>query len=449
MGWGIRGQYGHETGAMIAGLLVSLVIVAMSGAGLAVRQAAIAVAWGTVGISFGGSMTYGQTVGLTHDAPLVGNWDALRWGMLGLSIKGGLWIGFGGLFLGMGMGGVSYRAREMALLMAALIGAYFLGIRLINSPFDPAHRILPAIYFSDDWRWEPDAALKPRPEVWGGMLLALTLAAVWTRVVRRDVLAFRLMGWGILGGAVGFPAGQCLQAFHAWSPELFKSGLWARWDPVINWWNMMETTFGAITGACLALGAMLNRSRIRNADAFPAPPAGLEWVALAVHVTLLAIFEFSKVGWVDRVYDIGLVLGTLPVIGIATGRWWPGWLMFPITLLPIAGKTLNQLSYEGTFVSRPVGWMLLLVVPMAVALRAAGLPHRCETAGLDAGVFARRGLLVAVWTYWGLNFAFFHLPWPWQAWTVRTPNAILFTLAAVALTLFAARRPTSSRRGSS
>lgn len=24
MGWGIRGQYGHETGAMIAGLLVSL-----------------------------------------------------------------------------------------------------------------------------------------------------------------------------------------------------------------------------------------------------------------------------------------------------------------------------------------------------------------------------------------------------------------------------------------
>jgi hypothetical protein len=27
MGWGIRGQYGHETGAMIAGLLVSLVLV--------------------------------------------------------------------------------------------------------------------------------------------------------------------------------------------------------------------------------------------------------------------------------------------------------------------------------------------------------------------------------------------------------------------------------------
>ena len=27
MGWGIRGQYGHETGAMIDGVLVSLVLV--------------------------------------------------------------------------------------------------------------------------------------------------------------------------------------------------------------------------------------------------------------------------------------------------------------------------------------------------------------------------------------------------------------------------------------
>ena len=27
MGWGIRGQYGHETGAMMAGVLVGLVVV--------------------------------------------------------------------------------------------------------------------------------------------------------------------------------------------------------------------------------------------------------------------------------------------------------------------------------------------------------------------------------------------------------------------------------------
>ena len=31
MGWGIRGQYGHETGAMLAGLLVALVLVYLFG----------------------------------------------------------------------------------------------------------------------------------------------------------------------------------------------------------------------------------------------------------------------------------------------------------------------------------------------------------------------------------------------------------------------------------
>ena len=51
-------------------------------------------------------MTYGQTVGLTHDGALTGNWEALRWGLVGLAVKGGVWIGFGGVFLGMGLGGV-------------------------------------------------------------------------------------------------------------------------------------------------------------------------------------------------------------------------------------------------------------------------------------------------------------------------------------------------------
>ncbi len=32
-------------------------------------------------------MTYGQTIGLTQDRELVGNWEALRWGMLGCSSK--------------------------------------------------------------------------------------------------------------------------------------------------------------------------------------------------------------------------------------------------------------------------------------------------------------------------------------------------------------------------
>jgi len=113
---------------MIAGLLVSLVVVLRLGGHGSGIWAARAVAMGTVAMGFGGSMTYGQTIGLTHDAALVGHWGALRWGMLGLGIKGAIWIGFGGLFLGAGLGGVRYRWKEMLGMMLGLLALYALGI---------------------------------------------------------------------------------------------------------------------------------------------------------------------------------------------------------------------------------------------------------------------------------------------------------------------------------
>src|SRR6187200_2994440 len=99
MGWGIRGQYGHETGAMMTGLLVGLTLILLFCSRWTPLGAVRAAAMMTVAIGFGGSETYGQTVGLTHDPPLVGNWAALSWGLLGLAIKGGVWIGFAGAFL--------------------------------------------------------------------------------------------------------------------------------------------------------------------------------------------------------------------------------------------------------------------------------------------------------------------------------------------------------------
>ena len=126
MGWGIRGQYGHETGAMLAGLLVALVLVYLFGYHLSSLSAARAVALATVAIGFGGSMTYGQTLGLTQDAPLIGNVAALRWGLLGTFIKGSIWIGYFGLFLGLGLGGKKYTMVEMVLALIVAIFFYIL-----------------------------------------------------------------------------------------------------------------------------------------------------------------------------------------------------------------------------------------------------------------------------------------------------------------------------------
>ena len=77
----------------------------------------------------------GQTIGLTQDAPLVGHWAALRWGLLGLAIKGGIWIGFAGVFLGMGLSGILYRARWLAFSWLGLLAVCALGIWIFNEPF--------------------------------------------------------------------------------------------------------------------------------------------------------------------------------------------------------------------------------------------------------------------------------------------------------------------------
>lgn len=447
MGWGIRGQYGHETGAMIAGLLVSAVLVLELGRRLPAFAAMRAIAMGTIAIGIGGSMTYGQTVGLTHDPAMVGNAAALRWGLLGLGIKGAIWIGFGGLFLGAGLGGVRYRWWEMAAILLGFGVLYGIGIWLLNRPFDPANRILPRIYFSATWDWQPNAVnLKPRKECWGGMLFALAGGLFWMGRVRRDVMALRLGLWGMLGGLIGFPLGQSIQAFHAWNLDLFKTGFGAQMDPVMNWWNWMETTFGFVMGGALGLGAWLNRERIQclEMENQSILPGGLELGLVALHGILLMFEEFGSIEWINAFYDPGLVLAFLPLVGVMAGRWWPLWILFPITLLPIAGKTFRNLVIEQGKLDMAAGTGVFLILPIGIALWMLWTVGRRANRGVETVRLVRPTLLYGAWMYFGLNYAFFQFPWPWATWTARTPNALFYTIALAGLTYAVWRRRTEA-----
>lgn len=448
MGWGIRGQYGHETGAMIAGLLVSLTLVLLLAPGLAALPAARAVAWGTIAIGFGGCLTYGQTLGLTHDGALTGNWSALGWGMLGLAVKGGVWIGLGGAFLGMGLGGVRYRPRLMLAIMGGMGLLFVIGVWLLNEPFQPAQKRLPWLYFSADWRWRPDAELRPRREVWGGLWLALLGLLAFVGWFRRDRLAVRLGAWGILAGAIGFPAGQTLQAAHAWHPEFFNQGILASLAPHLNWWNLMETTFGAVWGGLLGLGLWRHRGLIRE----PEEPtvskglsSGIEWTLLVVHAAFVILGEFASWSVSDAYVEYSLLLGLIPVVAVAGGRWWPWGLMLPITLLPIAGKTILQLVYQEPAIAPAAGWLFYGVLPLAVAVAVTVWCVVRTGNNLPADRILGPVLLLTTWLYFGLNFAFFRFPWPWQPWTIRRPHALVFLGCAVGLT-FAAWTAARRRR---
>lgn len=444
MGWGIRGQYGHETGAMIAGALASLTLVMLFAPYTSSLTAARAAAMMTVAIGIGGSMTYGQTVGLTHDQALVGNAEAYWWGMLGLAVKGGLWIGFGGTLLGMGLGGRRYRPLEIALLMAALVGLMVLGYWLINTPFDPANKRLPRIYFSDNWYFEPEGNVKPRPEIWGGYLLALLGLVVYVGGIRRDWLAARMALVGVIAGGLGFPGGQSIQAFHAWHPDAFTEGLFANVARHFNWWNMMETTFGMIWGGVMALGLWLNRRWIDLPRLEDAPDEVRLWppwevVLCVVHLILLLTAEFLRLpicgSWTAELYiEYGLVMSVLPLIGIVGGRMWPYWMLLPVVTAPIAGKTLRMMCYATDTYSLGVGWFWLIEIPIGITLCVAAWLICRGMERMPAHRFAGVALLVTSWLFFGLNTVMFNFAWPWKEWTGRTPNQLIFLIATLALT---------------
>jgi hypothetical protein len=324
----------------------------------------------------------------------------------------------------------------MVFVTLALVGLFVAGWWVLNRPFDPAQRILPPIYFSADWRFQPTADLEPRPEVWGGLLFAWIGVVLYAGIIRKDALARNLALWALAGGAIGFPCGQALQSFHAWHPEAFRSGFWLKLDPHMNWWNMMETTFGGIAAGTFGLGVWANRSKIaRPADSPVGILAWVEAAALAAHVGLLAMGEFGGPPLVEFIYDWGLVMAIIPVAVSTGGRNAPYLVMLPITLFPIAGKTVRELVYRNSEVSVWLGWTIYFAIPLGVAFAFAVWQSRRSQQEAAAGRTASQTLILCTWTCFLLNFAFFRFPWPWEAWTSRTPNGLIFLACAVALTI--------------
>lgn len=434
MGWGIRGQYGHEWGAMVPGVLVAFTFVFLFCRRATSLRAARAVALAAIGFSFGGVMTYGQTVGLTQDTPLVGNHDAYRWGMIGLFLKGGLWIGFGATFLGMGLGGKRYQWLEMLKVYVVLSVLVIIGISLLNRPYVPdvssPDRVLPSIYFSDHWDWEPEKLeMKPRRERWGGLLLAFLALVAYVRFFKKDKLAFNLAWCGVVAGGVGFTIGQALQSKHSWTPNWlvgFDRSLHEALPSVFpekffslmgyNWWNMMETTFGLVMGFLLGLGFWLNRKLVARGDTDDPVEfsSKVEWLLIGLHACALALWgalrvdEIQEYEWLTYFTDFPLAMGLLPVICILGGRYWPYLFSLPMIAISIAGITLKG-RYDGEHVV--TDWFLLIVVPLGImTLTALHLAKR-GLSGQIGRSFARRGLILSAFMYYSLNFAFFGLPW--------------------------------------
>lgn len=225
--WGMRGTLlGGERGAMLPGAALALVLLYSGGSVPVGTTFPMMAAIGAAGMFFGGSQTYGETIGLTDSSDRA---DRIRGGV-GLAIKGAGWFAVFGGCLGFGLGAMAgrYSLFETEMFVVLLPVMRGLGILLLNTPMKPKSQKKTRYYFSDT-----------RREVWGGTLLTVLYIAVFC-ACKKEWFTLLLCLFGLLSGGIGFFAGNLLRIVaNAHLPDKWFSG-----------WKAMECFFGA----CGALG---------------------------------------------------------------------------------------------------------------------------------------------------------------------------------------------------
>lgn len=410
LGWGIRGQFGHQPGAMVPGALIGLVLALLRGASAleTLRLAAI----GAVATSVGGSMTYAQTIGLVQEqSPAPHYW----WGLLGLVVKGAVWIGIPGAFLGMAGGGTRYRAREILAVVGGMVFLALIGEQLLNRPHDPAAGKLPALYFS---RWYDP---KPRMENWGGMWLALLGLMAYARIARGDRAALHMALWGMLAGGVGFAGAEMVNAWGVHAKPFGESV--QAW---LDWWKVMEVGFGMAAGAGLAWGWTRLPLPSAAPDVEPAQskiPARVETAAVvfwvAFHLCATQEWLGAKPFW-----DWPFVHTALLLPAAFTGRITP--LLVTGGLLAYASgfNVAEYLCLEKKAVAVAAALPLLALLTAVVGRAAAAVAEGAHAAA--------RLLVLTAWVHTALSFL--KMLWPPMEGQAQIPTQIVFALMALAIT---------------
>jgi hypothetical protein len=283
VGWGVRGDYGHEAGAMIPGALLGLAVCLASGREDWWRRTGVMGLCGALGWALGGQMSYGRIVGYTAASSL----PDVAYGYGSLFIVGGLWGGVGAGLLALSITqsrsylagfvrpllllGLVWVVIDFSGLTGWLVGrwgandtdwvaaASALAVALVWTKLGPRDRpagVLIAVLAAGWWagyvvltalgglRMTP-----PRSDNWAGCV-GLFVALLLYLVRQKNRAALVLAGWGFLFGGLGFVLGDFAQMLGR-----------AQWGPIghypalqgLDYWKWMEQLFGLVMGLGVAI----------------------------------------------------------------------------------------------------------------------------------------------------------------------------------------------------
>jgi hypothetical protein len=122
IGWGIRGNFGHESGAWIPGALAAMAVAMLSGRQDWRERVHYFALFGGLGLGFGGSISYMYAMSFASSGHLPTMW----YGYMLIFYEGALWCGLGGAGLALAASVSRERLTALFVPMCFVIGALIL-----------------------------------------------------------------------------------------------------------------------------------------------------------------------------------------------------------------------------------------------------------------------------------------------------------------------------------
>lgn len=284
-GWGFRGDYGHEAGAMFPGAFLALSILIGSGRADWLRRIVPITLAAALGWALGGAVSYGKVIGYTAHS----SWPDVAYGYTSLWIIGALWgsVGAGCLALALTMKRSWLNAWAYPLILL------FVTWQVLDGQGITEWAETQYVHMDVDWvaalsallvgllcyavqPWRAVAGLMmtlaagwllgffvltyffglrmtpPRGDNWAGSVGLAVAFFVWLHW-HRYWAAMYLFLVGAVAGGFGFALGDALNMMGR-----------AGWGPVgelartlkLDAWKWMEQSFGLIMGLGVALGVL-------------------------------------------------------------------------------------------------------------------------------------------------------------------------------------------------
>jgi hypothetical protein len=227
VGWGIRGNYGHEYGAMIAGALAGMAAALMSGREDWRQRVPYFAFFGALGWAFGGSIAYMHPPTYTE----TGHLPTQVYGFLATFFEAFLWAGLGGAATA--YAAVEDRDKLTAIFrpLAWVFGFWALQYVLQDTPFHLRELLSKTAGGDRTWFRQRDPLYWLDSE-WLEAVYACVALCLFDLWDRRFGKFAHLIGFGVFGAGVGFGV-QHLLALTGWQETLVAAAVHVQGDPTL------------------------------------------------------------------------------------------------------------------------------------------------------------------------------------------------------------------------